>query len=128
MSRIELKDMEFFARHGCFEQERRIGNNFMVDFWYESDFSTAAHSDDINDAINYQDVYTIIKEQMNIPSSLLENVAFRILSAVRKKFPAIRDAGVSIDKINPPLGGKLYSSRVVMDLSDLLRNGGNDIA
>ena len=28
--RIELVDMEFFARHGCFDEEQMIGNKFLV--------------------------------------------------------------------------------------------------
>ena len=51
---------------------------------------------------------------MAIPSHLLEHVANRILESVRRAFPQISSAEISIDKLNPPLGGKVGSSRVVM--------------
>lgn len=116
MNRVELADMHFYAYHGCFEQEQIIGNKFIVNFWAEYDMSAAAKSDDINNALNYQEVYNIIKGEMEIKSHLLENVAYRILSAIKEKFPYILSAEVSIDKLNPPLGGQVGASRVRMSL------------
>ena len=116
MDRVELVGMQFYAYHGCFEEEQIIGNRFVVNFWAEADLSVPALTDDINDALNYQEVYNIIKEQMQIKSHLLENVARRILDAVYARFPYIVDAQVKIDKLNPPLGGQVYASRVTMNL------------
>lgn len=116
MNRVELVDMHFYAYHGCFEEEQIIGNNFLVNFWAEVDMSKPAATDNIEDALNYQEVYNVIKEQMMIKSHLLENVARRILDAVKAKFPYIEKAEVQISKINPPLGGKVFASRVTMEL------------
>lgn len=116
MNRIELKDMEFFSRHGCFEEERIIGNRFVVNLCVEGDFSSAASSDDLADAVNYQALYDIVKEQMEIPSNLLENVAKRICGKIKEAFPALSLVRVTIDKINPPLGGKLYASSVTFEV------------
>lgn len=113
-SRIELRDMEFFAHHGCFEQERIIGNRFVVNLSVVADSGKAAESDNIADAVNYQILYDIVASEMEIPSHLLEHVANRILKNVRKVFPVVVSAEVSIDKLNPPLGGKVGSSRVIM--------------
>ncbi len=114
--KIELLDMEFFAYHGCFEDERRIGNNFVVNLTMEADVSRASISDNIDDALNYQAVYQVVKREMMIQSHLLEHVAARILKALKNEFPAIISASVKIDKLNPPIGGKLYASSVTMSL------------
>jgi dihydroneopterin aldolase len=116
MNRIELKDMEFFSRHGCFEEERIIGNRFVVNLSVEGDFSAAAASDDIEDAVNYQSLYDIVREEMDIPSHLLENVAQRIVRHISESFPTLSKIKLTIDKINPPLGGKLYASSVTFEL------------
>ena len=116
MNRIELKDMEFFSRHGCFEEERIVGNRFVVNLCVEGDFSAAAASDDLADAVNYQALYDIVKEQMDIPSNLLENVAKRICGKIKEAFPDLAVIRVTIDKINPPLGGKLYASSVTFEV------------
>ncbi|MBQ7773095.1 MAG: dihydroneopterin aldolase [Bacteroidales bacterium] len=116
MNRVELVGMQFYAYHGCFEEEQRIGNKFVVNFWAEADLSVPARTDNIEDALNYQEVYNIIAGEMKIKSHLLENVARRILGAVKEKFPYIENAQVQIDKLNPPLGGHVYASRVTMNL------------
>lgn len=111
---IELKRMEFFANHGCFEQEQIIGNKFMVDLLVNVDCSEAETSDQIDKALNYTELYNIIKEQMAITSHLLENVAGRIIDKIVAKFPQIDQAKIVIDKLNPPLGGQLYASSVTI--------------
>ena len=114
VSKIELKGMEFFSHHGCFEQERIIGNHFVVNLSVWGDFSTPAATDNIEDAVNYQNLYDIVKQQMAIPSALLENVVNRIMEAVLEQFATLTAVEVTVDKINPPLGGKLYASSVTM--------------
>ena len=116
MDRVELIDMHFYAYHGCFEEEQIIGNKFLVNFWAEADLSKPAATDNIEDALNYQLVYNVIKEQMEIKSHLLEHVARRILDAVKAQFPYIERAQVQISKLNPPLGGQVYASSVTMNL------------
>jgi dihydroneopterin aldolase len=116
MNRVELVDMHFFAHHGCFKEEQIIGNNFIVNFWAEADLSLPAKTDRIEDALNYQIVYNIIKEQMETSSHLLEHVACRILDAIKKEFPYIVKAQIKIDKLNPPLGGQVGASRVTMEI------------
>ena len=114
--RVELVNMEFFSNHGCFEEERIIGNKFIVNCWVDYDCSKAAESDDINDALNYQELYDIVKVEMAQPSNLLEHVAGRIISKIASAFPYIVDAQITVDKINPPLGGRVGASRVSLKL------------
>ncbi len=116
MDRVELVDMEFFAHHGCFNEEQVIGNRFIVNFWAECDCTIPSETDNIEDALNYQELYNIIKTEMEIPSHLLEHVAGRILKSVKVKFPQVVNAQVRIDKLNPPLGGRVGASRVVMNM------------
>ncbi len=116
MGRVELVDMEFFACHGCFEEERIIGNKFVVNLWVECDCRRPSQTDNIEDALNYQSLYDIVKREMAIPSHLLEHVAGRILKGVKEEFPYVSSAQVRIDKLNPPLGGKVGASRVTLSL------------
>jgi len=111
---IELKNMKFRARHGVFEQERTIGNEFTVDLKIGYDLMPALKSDNIEDALNYAEIYSVVKAEMAIPSNLLENVAGRILSAIRQNFPATRDISIRIAKLNPPLGGEVSEAAIEM--------------
>ncbi len=114
MGIIELKGMKFFAHHGCFSEERTIGNYFVVDFSIEADLDAAGESDALEDTLNYQRIYDIVKEEMAVPSNLLEHVSARILKRCRSVFPAAGRMTVSVSKLNPPLGGEVAASRVTM--------------
>ena len=115
MAIISIEKMEFYAYHGCFEEERKIGTWFSVDMSMEVDTSKAEMSDNLDDTVNYQAVYQVVKREMMVPSKLLEHVARRILTAVQKEFPAVSYAWIKIKKMNPPLGGKMESVSVEME-------------
>ena len=115
MGIISLHNMEFFAHHGCFEEEQLTGTFFSVDIDVETELDKAAQSDNLNDALNYQCVYDIVKREMQIPSKLMENVAKRILNALSKEHE-VASATIVIRKMNPPLGGKVGYSAITMKL------------
>lgn len=111
---IELEGMEFKAYHGCLEQEKVRGNAFVVDFKGELDLSAAAESDDLNDTLNYADIYEIVSDEMSIPSELLENVAGRIVKAIEDRFPQLISFSVRVSKRRPPVDGVTQWSRVTL--------------
>ncbi len=113
-SSIELVNMEFYAYHGCFREEQIIGNKFVVSMSVEADVSKATISDDLADTLNYQELYNIIKAEMEKTSKLLEHVAGRIIEKCHLKFPSIFAIRVEISKINPPIGGKVEASRLIL--------------
>jgi 7,8-dihydroneopterin aldolase/epimerase/oxygenase len=107
MSKILLENMEFYAYHGCFKEEQIIGNHFIVNLEIETDTSDAEFSDNINDTLNYQEAYNVVKEQMQQKSHLLEHVGRRILDALTQKFGNIGYMKVKVSKMHPPMGGKM---------------------
>jgi dihydroneopterin aldolase len=114
MGLIEIEGMQFYAFHGHFESERKVGNEFKVDLKLETDCNSAAVSDDLNDALNYQSAYEIVKTEMSATSHLLENVAKRILDSLYSNFESITKAEVKISKMNPPMGGQIEKVSVTL--------------
>lgn len=111
---IELKDIRFYAYHGVMEQERIVGNQFVVDALLTVSLENAMGSDNLNDTINYAQIYEVIKSEMNIPSNLLEHVAGRILCALKKNFPQLTAIELKVSKLNPPIEGEIHSASVVV--------------
>jgi len=114
MSTIALENMEFYAYHGCFKEEQIIGTRFMVDLYLKADTTEAEESDDLKTTVNYQEVYLLVKEEMDIKSNLIEHVARRILKKLTKKYPQLLDVRIKLQKMNPPLGGKVESVSVTI--------------
>ena len=113
-TKITLQAMKFYAYHGVLEQERRVGNTFVVDLTLTAPLEKAVQSDQLEDTINYAEVYELTKQEMNIPSQLLEHVAGRICRALRHHFPQIEQIEIRVSKLNPPLGGDLPTASVLM--------------
>jgi len=113
MAVIHLEGMKFYAYHGHFPVEQKVGNEFVVDLKIETSHDKASLTDNLDDAINYQLVYDTVKEEMSLISHLLEHVAARILQTLYDKFPSILHAEVKISKINPPLGGEVQKVSVI---------------
>ena len=107
MGKIELEGMEFFAYHGCYQEEQIIGAKFLVDLVLSYDSSEAEIHDHLRDAINYQEVYFLVQHEMKHKSHLLENVASRIIHSLKKAYPGITSASVKVTKVNPAVGGKV---------------------
>ena len=107
MGRIRIEQMEFYSFHGCFEEERVVGNRFTVDLELEADMTVACRTDRIEDALNYQTAYELVREEMKTKSYLLEHIAGRILDVLFARFPQLEKASVRVSKLNPPMGGKI---------------------
>lgn len=115
MATISIEGMEFHAYHGCFAEEQVIGNTFLVDVHMDTDTTSAEVTDNLEETVNYADVFLLVKEQMNINSSLLEHVGRRIMDAILAKYPQIDIIEVKISKLNPPVGGKVHAVSITMD-------------
>jgi 7,8-dihydroneopterin aldolase/epimerase/oxygenase len=117
MGLIQVEGMEFFAYHGCFQEERVIGTRFMVDIALETDTEEAESTDDLRKTLNYQVVYKLIKAEMAEKSHLLEHVGWRIINKVYANFPETKHVKVKVMKLNPALadGGKVKHVSVTLE-------------
>lgn len=115
MGKIIIEEMEFYAFHGHYQEEQIVGNRFLVDLELECDLSAPAASDQLQDAVNYQQAYKLIKNEMRrTKSNLLENIGKRILDALFREMQGIDKATVRVRKMHPPMGGTIRSVGVTM--------------
>lgn len=102
---ITLEKMRFFARHGVMQQERATGNWFEVSARLEYPFEQAMADDNLSGTLDYGAAYETIRQEMAIPSKLLEHVAGRIKSALERQFPEIAGGEITVAKLHPPIPG-----------------------
>lgn len=103
-SKIYLRNVRFHAFHGVLPQEGIVGNDYLVNLMLDYDFSSAMKTDDLQGTLNYAEVYQKVREEMVVPSKLLEHVAGRIAHRLFSDFPEIQKLQLSITKVNPPMG------------------------
>lgn len=114
MASIEIENMEFYAFHGHFKEEQIVGNKFLIDLSIEADLDKASRTDRLEDTVDYQVAFRIVKQEMEKKSNLLENIAGRILDSIYDRVDGVQKATVRIRKMNPPMGGHINSVAVIM--------------
>jgi dihydroneopterin aldolase len=110
--RILLQGIQFYGYHGVYDEERRLGQRFLVDVELAVDLAGAEAWDDLSEALDYGQVYAAVLEiGTGRPVKLLETLAARIASTLLERFPA-RQVTVRATKPAPPLPGMLASVSV----------------
>ncbi len=106
--------MKFYAFHGVLPEEQIVGNTYSVTVKFSFDFSKAAKEDDLDETINYAEVYELVKKEMSQVSKLIEHVAQRILDRILDRFPQIKSLEIQLSKHNPPVSGEVEKATVVL--------------
>jgi dihydroneopterin aldolase len=112
---ISLQGMEFFAYHGFYDEEQKIGNKYSVDISLQGDVQASATAQDqLRGTINYELLYRLTAEEMQQQSRLLEHVAARILARIFDTFESVSQAEVCVRKHQPPVGGLCAAAAVTL--------------
>ena len=85
--RIYLNEVVFLGYHGLYAEEKKLGNTYKVDV--QIDYTPKTNLvDQLDQTIDYVQVYALVKKRMDIPTALLEtlvgNIADDILLAHTK--------------------------------------------
>jgi 7,8-dihydroneopterin aldolase/epimerase/oxygenase len=117
MGKVALKGMEFYAHHGWYVEENKLGNRYEVDFtaWLTNGFSKAASENDLNATINYEVIYSTVQQVMAVPTPLLETIAQNINNALAQEFPFAEHFECTIRKYNPPVGGLCHYAEITLE-------------
>jgi len=102
---IKVENIKVYAYHGCLKEETKIGSEYRIDLAVKADLSSSSKTDNLNDTVDYLLLNKIVKEEMNIPSKLLETVAKRILDRVFIESGLVTKVIFFVLKINPAIGG-----------------------
>ncbi len=103
---IVLKGLAFYAYHGALPEERRLGQTFLVNLELFLDLKQAGQTDNLEDTINYAQIYDRVRQIMEGPDhhlleSLAEKIAGEVLAA------PVQGVRVEIQKPAPPIEASL---------------------
>ena len=103
--KIFINNIRIRAHHGVMEQERQVGADFLVSVEVESSNEASTLTDHLGDTVSYADVAELVRQEMAVPSQLLEHVAGRIGRRLMTAHPTLSGARVRITKLAPPITG-----------------------
>ena len=105
MDKIRIKNLEVFANHGVFEQEKKTGQIFIVDLTLLLDTRKAGQTDALKDSVDYGEVCHFIDETMKKETfDLIETVAENLAKELLLKFDKVNEVELEIKKPLAPIG------------------------
>lgn len=101
---VELDGLRFFSNHGHYAEEALLGNEFEVNV--KITFTSPSDKDlSLDQTIDYQEVFLIVKDHLNNTTALMENIAKSIANHLETRYRFIDEIELSIQKLNPPIQG-----------------------
>ena len=113
---IVINDLRVYAYHGVLPQERIVGAFFRVSLEVEIDRCPAVETDRLEDTFSYADMADIVREEMAIPSSLVEHVAGRIARRIQATLSQTAHIVVEVLKEHPPMSIPCASAGVRVEV------------
>ena len=99
------------------KKQKIFADEYLIDLKLKVDISKAARTDEVTDTVNYAEVHQVIKNEMAVPSKLLEHVSGRIIQKLFDQFPCIEEIELRLSKRNPPMGADIESAGIELHCS-----------
>ncbi len=114
MDRIALSGIQVYGYHGVLEAERELGQRFTIDVLLDGDFSAAAVSDDLTQALDYTVVHRLVADTAARETfQLIEALAGRLCRVLLQNL-VVEAVTVTVHKPNPPIPHFQGSAAVTM--------------
>lgn len=103
-TRIELKNLVFFAYHGVLEEEARLGQRFNIDVLLTLQDGLEFAADTTRQTVNYVEVYVVVKEIVEKKRfNLIERLAEALAGEILGKFGKVAEVTIKIKKPSVPV-------------------------
>ncbi len=99
MDAIIIEGLKVDTVIGCFNWERQIIQPLMLDLTIHNDLSLAAHSDELEDTLNYAQICELAAQVIQeAQPKLIEHAAQLVLECLFSTFPSIESIIITIRK------------------------------
>ncbi len=112
---VKVENLKIYAFHGCMEEEKVIGSDYIVNICAIFSVGEKAFDDEIGGTVNYVDLARIAKREMFVRSKLLEAVVNRIINCCFNEISVLEQISVTVSKLNPPINADVDSVSVSID-------------
>jgi len=113
---ISLKGIRGFGFHGVFPEEKKNGQEFLVDVLIAIDLSQASKSDDLSTTIDYGVVVDMVLAHVTGEAlNLIEALAGRIAEEILQRFPLAHSVSVTVHKPFAPLSAHVSDIAVTVE-------------
>jgi dihydroneopterin aldolase/2-amino-4-hydroxy-6-hydroxymethyldihydropteridine diphosphokinase len=99
MDQLIIKDLVIFGHHGVYQEEKKLGQKFIVDLIIDLDLGDACETDHLEHALNYAQLsheLTMVFQRENY--DLIERAAQVLCSYVLEHYPSVKQVDLTLKK------------------------------
>ena len=116
MDKIVITGVRAFGFHGVLPEERKTGQDFVIDLELHLNLNAAIKSDDLSKSVNYAEVAQLTKEVIEgMPLNLIETLAGKIADLILKKYRRVHRVIVTVHKPQAPIPLEFLDVAVVVE-------------
>ena len=102
---LKIENIKLWARVGVLDEERELGQLFILDIFLWTDFEKCTVNDDIKQTVDYSKLVQILKDQSKkIYCFTIEKYSNAILEIIDQEFK-LSKVKIILTKCNPPITG-----------------------
>ena len=102
---LKIENIKLWARVGVLDEEREVGQLFILDIFLWTDFEKCTVNDDIKKTVDYSKLVQILKDQSKkIYCFTIEKYSNAILEIIDQEFK-LSKIKIILTKCNPPITG-----------------------
>lgn len=116
MDKIYLKNVEIFANHGVFQEEKTLGQKFILDLELTLSLEEAGKTGDLTKSVHYGELcHGIEKEFTKVSYDLIETAAEKVAEYTLVNYPIVESVKVTLKKPWAPIGRHLDYAAVEIE-------------
>lgn len=116
MDKMYIKGLELFAFHGVFEEEKRLGQKFILSLEIDLDLKSAAKTGDLSKSVHYGELCEKIEEEFKRESyDLIETAALNIADFILDEYKMINSVKVFLKKPWAPIKKHLDTVEIMIE-------------
>jgi dihydroneopterin aldolase / 2-amino-4-hydroxy-6-hydroxymethyldihydropteridine diphosphokinase len=116
MDKMYVKDLEVYGYHGVNEEEKRMGQRFLISVELDLDLREAGKSDDLNKTVNYAELcHGLEREFLTEKYDLIEKCAEMLAEYILVNYQSVHKVKLMIKKPWAPIGKPLDFAAVEVE-------------
>jgi dihydroneopterin aldolase/2-amino-4-hydroxy-6-hydroxymethyldihydropteridine diphosphokinase len=116
MDKIYIKDLEVYAHHGVFKEEKTLGQRFKISLELYLNLRGAGITDDLTKTVHYGELCNLVEEEFKRESyDLIEKATEKLAEFILLKYDLVQRVKVKIKKPWAPIGKPIEYVAVEID-------------
>ncbi|SFC83040.1 2-amino-4-hydroxy-6-hydroxymethyldihydropteridine diphosphokinase [Clostridium uliginosum] len=116
MDKMYIKNLELFGFHGVFEEEKRLGQKFILSLELDLDLKAAGRTEDLTKSVHYGELCEKVeKEFLRESYDLIETVSLNLADFILKEYKIISGVKVFLKKPWAPVRKHLDTIEIMIE-------------